>query len=193
MARVLLGVSLALVAATAFAQSQPAHPQPAQSQPAQSPPAQPPGQYMPGERGREVLDSGIQVLDKAGKIVTQPARDVGAQKVEIPPILVAAAQSPYDLTGLATCQQLSDEMGRLTAVLGPDFDIPKPGENKTAQVAEAGGKAVVNSLIPFRGLVREVTGAAEAQRAYNAALAAGFARRGFLRGVHHNRSCKTRL
>jgi hypothetical protein len=184
--RTILGLSLALAAA-ASALAQPAPNTP----PAQEPP---PGQYIPGERGREVLDKADEVLGKAGKIVSQPARDVGASKVEIPPILVAAAEKPYDLAGLSTCQQLSDEVGRLTAVLGPDLDAKKAeGENKGAQVAEAGGKAVVNSLIPFRGLVREVSGAAPAQRALNAALDAGFARRGYLRGVHHARGCKTSL
>jgi hypothetical protein len=140
---------------------------------------------MPGERGREVLD-------KAERIVTQPARDVGVSKVDIPPLLVAAAADPYDLTGLSTCQQLSAEVGRLTEVLGPDLDAPKgPEDSKSEQFATAGGKAVVNSILPFRSLVREVSGAAPAQRALNAAIDAGFARRGFLRGVHRTRSCKT--
>jgi hypothetical protein len=183
MARVILGVSLALAAAAAaFAQPAPNTP----------PPAAQPAPYAPGERGREVLEKADEVLGKAGKIVTQPARDVGASKVEIPPILVAAAEKPYDLAGLSTCQGLSDEVARLTEVLGPDFDAKRAeGENKSVQVAEAGGKAVMNSLIPFRGLVREVSGAAPAQRALNAALDAGLARRGYLRGVHHARGCKT--
>ena len=54
-----------------------------------------------------------------------------------------------------------------------------------------GGRALVNSVIPFRGVVREVTGAAPAERQYNAAVDAGLARRGFLRGVHQTRKCKT--
>ena len=146
----------------------------------------PPEPYVPGERGREALD-------KAGRIVTQPGRDLGVQKVEIPPLLISAAADPYDLTGLSTCQALTDEVARLSEVLGPDIDKPKPGEERrSGQIAEAGGKAVVNSLIPFRGLVREVSGAAPAQRQLNAAIDAGFARRGFLRGVAHGRNCKGR-
>jgi len=165
-------VSLAL--ATLLAASPAAAQQPA---PQQAPPA-------PGERGREALD-------KAEKVVTQPGRDLGVSKVEIPPLLVAASADPYSLQGLGTCQQLAAEVGRLTEVLGPDLDAPKDRENRGEQLATAGGKAVVNSIIPFRSLVREVSGAAPAQRALNAAIDAGFARRGFLRGVHRTRSCKT--
>lgn len=146
--------------------------------------AQPP-EPAPGERGREVLD-------KAGRIVTQPGRDLGVSKTEIPPLLVAAAADPYDLTGVSTCRQLAAEVRRLTEVLGPDLDTAKAsGERRGEQLATAGGKAVVNSIIPFRGLVREVSGAAPAQRALNAAIDAGFARRGFLRGVHRARNCRT--
>jgi hypothetical protein len=167
MERMIVSLAIVLVAASAAA--------------AQPPPAEP---YVPGERGREALD-------KAGKIVTQPGRDLGVQKIEIPPLLISAAADPYDLTGLSTCQALSDEVARLSEVLGPDIDKPKPGEERRGgQIAQAGGKAVVNSLIPFRGLVREVSGAAPAQRQLNAAIDAGFARRGFLRGVARGRNCK---
>ena len=167
MERLVIGLAIAVLAASTAA--------------AQPPPSEP---YVPGERGREALD-------KAGKIVSQPGRDLGVQKIEIPPLLVSAAADPYDLTGLSTCQSLSDEVARLSEVLGPDIDKPKPGEERRGgQIAEAGGKAVVNSLIPFRGLVREVSGAAPAQRQLNAAIDAGFARRGFLRGVARGRNCR---
>ena len=49
---------------------------------------------------------------------------------------------------------------------------------------------MVNSLIPFRGIVREVSGAAPAERRLAAAIDAGFARRGFLRGVLSARGCR---
>jgi hypothetical protein len=82
----------------------------------------------------------------------------------------------------------------LNQVLGPDYQPgAKHQENRMAKLAEAGGKTVINSLIPFRGLVREVSGAAPAQRNLNAAVDAGYARRGFLRGVHATRQCRTRF
>ena len=134
-----------------------------------------------------------QTGQKAGEIVTQPARDVGVSKKEIPPVLVKASEDPYGLKGVKTCKQLAAAITELNDVLGPDFvasDEPKK-ENRAGKLAEAGGKMVVNSLLPFRGLVREISGAAPAQRRLNAAIDAGYARRGFLRGVHKARRCKT--
>jgi hypothetical protein len=130
----------------------------------------------------------------AGRIASQPVRDVGVARTDIPPVLQAAVAAPYGLKGIKTCRDLSNAFHALTDVIGPDF---QPGEvkkeNRAGKLAEAGGKTIVNSLIPFRGLVREVTGAAPAQRRLERAIAAGYARRGFLRGVHQTRKCRTTL
>jgi hypothetical protein len=58
------------------------------------------------------------------------------------------------------------------------------------QLAEAGGAMVVNSLIPFRGIVREVSGAAAKERRMRAAVNAGLARRGYLRGLAATKGCR---
>lgn len=133
-------------------------------------------------------------VDKAGTIVTQPARDVGVVRTKIPLVLEAAVEEPYGLKGIKTCRQLADAVKELNGVLGEDLTVGREeNENRVGRFAEAGGRTIVNSLIPFRGLVREVTGAGPAQRRLDAAIAAGFARRGFLRGVHLKRGCKTAL
>lgn len=129
---------------------------------------------------------------KAGEIVTQPARDVGAVSTDIPPVLVKASEDPYSLKGLNSCKQLASAVKELNEALGPDFAVGnEKKENRAGKLAEAGGKTIVNTLIPFRGLVREITGAAPAQRRLNAAIDAGYARRGFLRGVHSMKGCRT--
>lgn len=131
---------------------------------------------------------------KSIEIGSQPARDVGVMKREIPPILISARQDPYGLKGLKTCKQLAAEVTRLNEVLGPDYVVGNEvRENKAGKLAEAGGKTVINTIIPFRGLVRELTGAAPADRRLNAALDAGYARRGFLRGVHAKQGCRTKF
>ncbi len=79
---------------------------------------------------------------------------------------------------------------QLNAALGPDFDGDQRGDDRATQLAQAGGEMVVNSLIPFRGVVREISGAAAADARRVAALNAGLARRGFLRGLAHERRCK---
>lgn len=72
-----------------------------------------------------------------------------------------------------------------------DFSTGKENnENRTGKIMEAGGRTIVNALIPFRGLVREVTGAAPAERRLQAAISTGLARRGFLRGMATTKGCK---
>ena len=129
---------------------------------------------------------------KSIEIGSQPARDVGVMKREIPPILISARQDPYGLKGLKTCKQLAAEVTRLNEVLGPDYVVGNEvKENRAGKLAEAGGKTVINTIIPFRSIVRELTGAAPADRRMNAAVDAGLARRGFLRGVHAKQKCRT--
>lgn len=147
----------------------------------------------PPEQGPEVESEGSArgVARKAGEIVTQPVRDVGLDKRDIPPVLVEATKDPYSLKGLKTCRQLSAALVSLNEVLGPDYgEGATDKENRGAKLAEAGGKTVVNSLLPFRQLVREISGAAPAQRSLNAAVDAGLARRGFLRGVQLRQGCR---
>lgn len=183
-ARVLAAVSLLSVAGAAYADPPPprdAKSPAARTESAKSPPAR---AASPTGGGR----------GKAADIVTQPARDIGVSRREIPPPLVKATKAPYSLDGLRNCRQLVAAVEELNQVLGPDFQQDsKYRENRAAKLAEAGGKTVVNSLIPFRSLVREVTGAAPADRRLNAAIDAGFARRGFLRGVHATRRCRPQL
>ncbi|PHY17381.1 hypothetical protein [Caulobacter sp. BP25] len=140
-----------------------------------------PGRW--GEAGKKAVDIG-----------SQPVRDVGISKREIPPILQKAYDDPYSLAGLKACKALSAEVTALNGVLGPDYVVGNAyKENRAGKLAEAGGKTIINSIIPFRSLVREMTGAAPADRQMNAAIDAGLARRGFLRGVHLKQGCKTKF
>jgi len=136
----------------------------------------------------------VETGKKAGEIASQPARDVGAQKIEIPAPIQQAAAAPYSLKGLKTCQQFSRAIFELNDVLGPDYDgVVVTHENKAGKLAEAGGKTIVNTIIPFRGLVREISGAAPAERRLDADIKAALARRGFLRGVATARKCRLRV
>ncbi|MDQ0248921.1 hypothetical protein J2W22_000968 [Sphingomonas kyeonggiensis] len=129
--------------------------------------------------------------ERAGDIAEQPARDVGAVKTKIPPVLQKAAASPYSLSGLSKCTQIADAFDDLGEALGPDF--VQGVDRKKSRKVKVTGDTVAGLIVPFRGLVREVSGAASAQRELNAAVDAGFARRGFLRGVYQTRGCKPAL
>ena len=123
-----------------------------------------------------------------GHIVTQPARDIGLEKTKIPPLLVTVSENPYTTEGTGSCAQIASSIAALNRIIGPDFSS-SPAKNKE-NMAKMGGEAVVNSLIPFRGIVREVSGASAAERRKTAAIDAGIARRGFLRGLQVARRCR---
>ena len=122
-----------------------------------------------------------------GDVATTPLQDVNIKKKRIPEILELARGDPYSTTGLGKCASLKSAIGALTAQLGPDFDSP---EERKGISAGGVAKGVVQSLIPFRGVIREVSGAAGAQREWDAAVDAGIARRGFLRGIARSRGCR---
>lgn len=117
-----------------------------------------------------------------------PVEDVNLKKREIPPVLLSAQDDPYSPEGTRNCAQLTTALGELDAVLGADFDSGVEGKHGLNATAVA--KGVVAIFIPFRGVIREVSGAAGAERRYNAAVDAGIARRGYLRGVARMRGCK---
>ena len=48
---------------------------------------------------------------------------------------------------------------------------------------------MVGSFIPFRGLIREISGANEQERKLQLAIYAGSTRRSFLKGVGYQRGC----
>jgi len=127
---------------------------------------------------------------KATDIITQPVRDVGLFGRAVPEPLQRARHDPYSLAASWSCTDIDSEIARLDDALGPDpmFEAERK-ESRVGKVAEAGGRAVVNSLIPFRTVVREVSGAAPAERRLQTAIDIGHERRGFLRGVYQMRSC----
>ena len=131
-------------------------------------------------------------IGTAGHIASQPARDVGIGKTKVPPVLQRAAASPYGPAGTASCAAIKASASDLDDALGPDFGhgTTRKG-SRTGAIAEVGGTAIVDSLIPFRSAVREVSGAAAAQRRLAAAIQAGFARRGYLHGLYISHKCGT--
>jgi hypothetical protein len=124
-----------------------------------------------------------------GDIATQPLQDTNIKRRQLPEVLQLARGDPYSSAGLRQCRAITGAIADLNAVLGPDFDSPEE-RRTTGERAASVGRSVVQSLIPFRGVIREVTGAAAAQREWDAAVDAGIARRGFLHGLARTRGCR---
>jgi len=126
-----------------------------------------------------------------GDVATKPLEDMNLKKDEIPPLLVAARADPYSLAGMNRCSAISSAIMQLDGVLGDDIDIvdEKTRAEKRGNSVGNIAKSVVGSLIPFGGVIREVSGANAQQRTWNEALYAGSVRRAFLKGVGQQRGC----
>lgn len=134
-------------------------------------------------------DKPIMQKDVTAKdVVSTPATDLNLKKDEIPALLLAAEERPYTLTGLSTCRQLATAIGELDAILGEDVDVPQTEGRRTTPGRVA--QSVVGSFIPFRGLIREVSGANSRDRALQAAILSGVARRSFLKGIGQGKGCR---
>lgn len=129
------------------------------------------------------------VGEDAVDAVTQPFSDLNLRSKDIPQILLAAQEEPYDLVGMEECSALRTEVARLNDVLGPDADEPADEVGLVNRGLRIGGD-IIGGIIPFRGIVRRVSGARAAEKRWEAAVYAGVARRSFLKGYMAGKNCE---
>lgn len=124
----------------------------------------------------------------AKDVATTPITDLNLRKDELPSALIYATQQAYGMSGIRTCSEIAAAVEALDAALGPDIDLPQNSSNKIqgGRVAQS----VVGSFIPFRGVIRELSGANNRERDLNSAILAGVARRAFLKGTGQARRCR---
>lgn len=136
--------------------------------------------------------------DKLKDAAASPLYDVNVLKTKIPPALVAAEATPYRLPSPLNCETIAAEIAPLDEALGPDLDIPPSLENPSAlerstEFAKEGSVALVRSgaqsLVPFRGFMRTLSGAERADRVVRESITAGGVRRAFLKGIGLNLRC----
>jgi hypothetical protein len=127
-----------------------------------------------------------------------PLEDVNLKKTRIPEVLKRAVANPYDPHGAGDCRGIAGEVARLDAALGPDADEVAPPDNRsdmerTADTAHSAAVVVVRegvkSAIPFRGWVRQISGAARQEKQVLEAINAGGVRRGYLKGIGMRLNC----
>lgn len=121
-------------------------------------------------------------------VAKTPVTDLNLDRTEIPALLVEAQARPYSLQNLNKCTQLMAAVEEFNAVLGPDLDLPQAERVRLSKGRIA--QSVIGSFIPFRGIIREISGANKQEREILAAIQAGLARRGFLKGVGAARGCR---
>ncbi len=134
-------------------------------------------------------------------IAATPLRDFNLSAADIPPVLAEAKLQPYVAPNDQSCDGLRQQVGILDAVLGPDLDAdagPEAGKMDKAKAALGNAAAgalqkTVEGAIPFRGWVRKLSGAERHSVDAAAAIAAGSARRAFLKGLALGRACPAPL
>lgn len=133
---------------------------------------------------------GAQVMPEPDvtEVAKTPLRDLNIDARDIPAVLLTAERNPYAQNGMDSCDALVTQIAALDTVLGADYDIAESGSNDRLSEGRI-GQSVVGSIMPFRGVVREVTGAASNDRAMRAAYTAGMVRRAFLKGLGLGRGC----
>lgn len=127
-----------------------------------------------------------------------PLEDLNLKQQGVPDVLSRAKADPYDLTGMGRCEGIAGEIGRLDGALGPDLDEAPPPDTRT-KLQKAGGaikdvgvaevRSETRSVLPFRGWIRKLTGAARHEKLVAEAIRAGEVRRGYLKGVGMRMNC----
>ena len=138
------------------------------------------------------------VGDGAGPAATAPLEDFNLRRDKIPPLL-KQIKTPYSLNTDISCEQIGAEAEALNAVRGRDWDIPPPDKDKIEDRAADGASTAfldalaseASGLIPYRGVVRTVSGANRHRKRVLKAYERGSHRRTFLKGIGLVKGCDT--
>jgi hypothetical protein len=126
-------------------------------------------------------------------VVQSPLRDLNVVRTKIPLVLLDAMADPYHRPVTKRCIELAALLQPLNDALGADLDAPSVDQDDLLQKGghEAYGAMATfaSSAIPFRGWVRQLSGAEQHDRLVQAAITAGAVRRAYLKGLGEARGC----
>lgn len=138
----------------------------------------------PSEARRENMQSAV----------ASPLRDVNLLRSKIPDVLLRAMADPYQRPAPASCARISALVKELNGALGDDLDEPNADDQSLmvrGRGAALGAVAgLASDIIPFRGWVRQLSGAEQHDQLVAAAILGGAVRRGYLKGLGESRSCR---
>lgn len=120
-------------------------------------------------------------------IARTPLEDLNIDRDDTPEILLIALRDPYASVGLADCNDIRSEIALLDRALGADFDIAR--DESQGLTMGGAAKSILGSFIPFRGVIRQVSGANDRVRSQRLLILAGMSRRAFLKGLGQGRDC----
>ena len=143
----------------------------------------------------------------AFKAAQGPLVDLNITRDEIPPHLADISKHPYALPAPLQCKVLKEELAVLDDLLGPDMGaliVKEDGslisDLENIDVAEEGAGLLESqaidfvaskvSIIPLRGVVRQITGASKHEKELTRAYQAGKLRRAYLKGLSSALKCQ---
>jgi hypothetical protein len=141
------------------------------------------------DEGEDDINRVDQVRRGVVDAAASPFRDIGLVRPEVPRTL-QSLKYPYSQTNLTLgCDQVLYEIGQLDAILGAESFQPGAERGISSKGLDAIEGAVLNAardsagdIIPYRGWVRRISGAAKAEKEASLAIVQGQTRRAYLRG-----------
>lgn len=189
-----VGVSATAVGVEAAAQTTRSTAKKVPARKAAPKPAAPEPPPPPPDPANQVKTSDQVKRESVQGAVSAPLRDLNVVRTDIPEILLKSLADPYARPPAKwSCRTLINLILPLEEALGPDID-KLPGDDPT--LSERGkstalglGADLASGAIPFRGVVRRVTGAAAHDQLVQNALLAGSVRRAYLKGLGESKGC----
>ena len=137
-----------------------------------------------------------QSQDGFGDAAASPLKDVNLIR-ENAPEEFKAIKNPYNVDPEVSCDEIAVEVTRLNELLGRDWDIPPPDKKGMSDRAADGAStafldtvaSTASGIIPYRGIVRTVTGANSHATKVRKAYERGSHRRTFLKAMGLIKEC----
>lgn len=123
-----------------------------------------------------------------GDAAGRPLRDLNLVHADAPAALADIVAAPYAPPSPDDCEGAAAELAALDAALGGDIDTP-PSSTSSGPTALLQDAIQGLADLPYRSVLRQLSGAAAADRARATAVLAGMVRRGFLKGLSQGRGC----
>lgn len=125
-----------------------------------------------------------------------PFEDINLKRDRIPERL-KKIKNPYEVNPDISCSEIGSEVMALNDLLGRDWDVPPPEKAALKERAADGASTAfldtvaseASGLIPYRGVVRTVSGANRHAKKVRKAYERGSHRRTFLKGLGLVKGC----
>jgi hypothetical protein len=148
---------------------------------------------MPADGSSKIQTSSQANRENLQGAASAPLRDVNVLRTKIPDVLLRAMSDPYARPPKPTCAGITAQILPLNGALGADLDEIAMDED---DLMERGRESVLgvmagaaSGVIPFRGWVRQLSGAERHDKLVTAAITAGAVRRAYLKGLGETHGC----